>query len=90
MSQAASAALVVLAFGPLKAWVARHILPGQVVTAGWIALATCSVLCAWVFAAQIRHVAWFVWACFLRPLGKTETQADRLNAFYNGQADVCA
>lgn len=29
----------------------------------------------------------FAWNCFLKPIGKTATQAQRLDRFYEGQAD---
>ncbi|KAG8760406.1 hypothetical protein FRC12_009570 [Ceratobasidium sp. 428] len=30
----------------------------------------------------------FIWHCFLRPLGGAKTQQDRLDQFYEGQADI--
>ncbi|KAG8708678.1 hypothetical protein FRC09_001099 [Ceratobasidium sp. 395] len=30
----------------------------------------------------------FIWYCFLRPLGGAKTQQDRLDQFYEGQADI--
>lgn len=30
----------------------------------------------------------FIWHCFLRPLGAAETQKDRLDQFYKGQAEI--
>ncbi|KEP46673.1 betaine lipid synthase, partial [Rhizoctonia solani 123E] len=30
----------------------------------------------------------FVWHCFLRPLGKSQNQQDRLDQFYKGQAEI--
>ncbi|KAG8680317.1 hypothetical protein FRC11_002643, partial [Ceratobasidium sp. 423] len=30
----------------------------------------------------------FIWHCFLRPLGKSENQEDRLDQFYEGQAEI--
>ncbi|CAE6397523.1 unnamed protein product [Rhizoctonia solani] len=30
----------------------------------------------------------FIWHCFLRPLGKSQNQQDRLDQFYKGQAEI--
>ena len=90
LAQGVSCALLVASFKPLKATVAQYAFHGQhVAAAGWVALATCCALVAWVFASEIRSASWFIYACFLRPLGKTETQADRLDAFYKGQSEYC-
>ena len=91
LAQGAAALVAVGCFQPLKSTVAQYAFHGQHLAAsGWVALATCCALVAWVFAAEVRQVSWFVYACFLRPLGKTDTQADRLDAFYKGQSEICA
>lgn len=54
----------------------------------WIlvgALLTTALAC---FANLLILGSSFVWNCFLRPLGKTDSQKGRLDAFYKGQAHI--
>lgn len=46
----------------------------------------CGVLL--LLSPQVRAVLLFAYGCFLRPLGKTSSQAERLDRFYAAQAKV--
>ncbi|KAK4048434.1 hypothetical protein OIV83_004780 [Microbotryomycetes sp. JL201] len=83
----AFAAGVIVAFEPLKAWLTSYTSHSSA-SAGWILAFACWLAIALTFASQLSTACLFAWNCFFKPLGKSANQQGRLDAFYQGQAQI--
>lgn len=59
---------------------------GGAAASALVALALCAALA--LLSPRVRALVLFAWGCFIRPVGKTSNQAERLDRFYETQASV--